>query len=355
LENLRAGAYRIYAFEDKNKNLKVESRGEMFGFLSKSINLAKKVDSISLDLVQLDSRPLKLTAIRNVGNLTRVRFSKQTIDYTLESSAEVVHSYGDNTSEVVVWNPKSPDSLKVRVVASDSLQGKVDSTFFIKFTNLKPVVDKFTWSPGTPSINPENSRMLTTVKFSKPWRSLQLDSLYIQVDTVLRIPLTPENFVVKPKSKEISVTIDLPKKMFGEDQNPILFLKSPKRFAISMDGDTTKAFTVPIRIFWPEENGTVLIQASTQKKNYLLQLVDKTSRKVIAEAVNTPRLSARNIVPSDYQLRAVIDTNGNGRWDAGNFLLGIEPERILYYTASDGKASFPIRANWEIGPLSFSF
>jgi uncharacterized protein (DUF2141 family) len=355
LENIRPGNYRIYAFDDKNKNLKVESRSEMFGFLSKGINLTKKTDTIALGIVQLDSRPLKMSSIRNVGNVTRVRFSKQTIDYTLESTQELVHSYADNTSEVVIVNPKSPDSLQVRLIATDSLQATADSTFFIKHTDVKPVVDKFTWSPGSPSINPENARMVTTFKFSKPWRSLRYDSVYIQVDTSSQIFLTPENFILKPKRRELVVSKDLPKKMFGEDQNPILMLKAAKGLAISMDGDTTKAFSVHISISWPEENGTVMIQATTQEKKYVLQLLDKSSRKIIGEAINTPRLTARNIPPSEYQVRAIIDHNGNGRWDPGNYLLGIEPEPILYYTTADGKSAFPIRANWEIGPLEFKF
>lgn len=355
LENIRAGNYHIYAFDDKNKNLKVESRSEMFAFLTNTVPLSKNVDTIALGLVQLDSRPLKVSAIRNVGNVTRVRFSKQTIDYKLESPQELVHSYGANTGEVVVWNPKTPDSLKIHITATDSLQNTADSSFFIKFTNLKPVVDKFTWSPGSPSVNPENARLVTSMTFSKPWRTLQFDSIYIQVDTTSRIPLAKENFVLNLQRKEIAVSRDLPKKMFGEDQDPVLRLKAPAGFVISMEHDTTKAMSIPIEIYWPEENGTVLVQATTQKKKYVLQLLDKASRKIVAEAVNTSRFTARNIPPSEYQIRAIIDSNGNGRWDPGNILKGIEPERIVYYTAGNGKTSFPIRANWEIGPLAFSF
>ncbi|MFO0265492.1 MAG: Ig-like domain-containing protein, partial [Cyclobacteriaceae bacterium] len=33
IENLKAGNYYLYAFEDRNKNLKVDSRNEAFGFL----------------------------------------------------------------------------------------------------------------------------------------------------------------------------------------------------------------------------------------------------------------------------------------------------------------------------------
>ncbi len=37
ITNLTPGKYKLYAFEDKNKNLKAETRTEKFGFLAKPI------------------------------------------------------------------------------------------------------------------------------------------------------------------------------------------------------------------------------------------------------------------------------------------------------------------------------
>ncbi|HZX74514.1 MAG TPA: Ig-like domain-containing domain, partial [Cyclobacteriaceae bacterium] len=66
LENLKGGRYYIYAFEDANKNLKVESTTEKFGFKSNPVTLnEKKPDSIFFSVVKADSRPLKINSIRN--------------------------------------------------------------------------------------------------------------------------------------------------------------------------------------------------------------------------------------------------------------------------------------------------
>ena len=54
-------------------------------------------------------------------------------------------------------------------------------------------------------------------------------------------------------------------------------------------------------------------------------------------------LEFNNLDPSQYVIRVIFDTNGNGIWDTGNYLKGLQPERISYYPDKiEG------RANWEL-------
>ncbi len=355
LDNIRGGRFHVYAFDDKNKNLKVESRNERFGFLKDPIDLNRNVDTLNLGLVQLDSRPLKFSSIRNTGTITRIRFPKGIQDYTITATPEPVSAYGDNTSEVNIWNPSGGDSIQVKFTATDSLNDKVDTSFYIKHLDARSLAERFQHSLGAPFINPENAKITSTFSFSKPIKDFVLDSLYIKVDTTSRIPISQVDLTYIPKSKQVMLSKDLDKKMFGPDVNPILVLMMKKGFALSIDGDTSKAISAPVTIFWPEENGVIMIQANTRVKNYILQLVEKSSMKVVAQAVNVPKLTAKNIEPADYFLRAIIDANGNGRWDPGNVHKLQEPERVIYYKAPDGSRAIPVRANWEIGPIEFSF
>ncbi len=355
LENIRAGRYRIYAFDDKNKNLKVESRAEMYGFLSNSIDLSENIDTLQIGLINLDTRPLKLSSIRNVGNITKLRFSKYLTTYEISSEKEIIHAFADAQTDITIYNPEGPDSTQVKLSATDSLENLIDTTFYIKKTAIKPVVEKFTWSLGAPMVNPENARLITKFKFNKPVRNITLDSLYIHVDSVTRIPLTATDLTYDSKNKEFSVSKELSKKFFGADQDPILTVMAKRGFVVTMDGDTSKALSSRIEISWPEENGTLSLLANTKEKGYIIQVLDKSSRKVVAHAVNTPRLIVKNIKPSEYQIRIIIDKNQNKKWDPGNILKGIEPEKVFYYRAADGAMSFPIRANWEVGPLQIQF
>ena len=354
LENLRTGNYKLYAFDDKNKNLKVESRSEKYGFLPSKFSLQENIDSFRIGLIQLDSRPIKLSNIRNIGNVTRVRFSKALVDYSLTSDKEVVHAFGDNQSEIAIWNPET-DSARIQLLATDSLENSVDSIFYIKKTSIKPVIDKFIFNIGSPFINPENARLVNTFKFSKPITQQTLDSIFIQVDTTSRITFTKDDLIYDAKHKEMTLNKALEKKMFGANQNPILNLVVRKGFGLSVEQDTTKVSSIPIRIYWPEESGTISLQANTKQKGYVIQLLDKASKTVAAQAVSTPKLTARNIPPGEYQIRIIIDTNQNGKWDCGNIKKDIPPETIVYYKAPDGATSFQIRANWEVGPIQLHF
>lgn len=355
LDNLRAGTYHIYAFADGNKNLKVESRSEKFGFLKDSINLTANIDTLSIGLVQLDSRDLKISSIRNVGNVTRIRFSKGLNDYDLISEAPVVNAFGDKRDEINIWNPPPPDSVRITLTAIDSLYSRKDTVFYIKTTDTKPIPDKFNWSLGRPEINPENAQLVTTFTFSKPLAHLDFDSLYVKVDTTALISITRDDMTFDDKQKEIKLVKDFPKKMFGPDQNPLLTLMAKRAFAVSIDGDTTKQQSAPVTIFWPEENGTLTLEAHTKSKSYVLQLLEKGSGTVIVQTVNSPRLVARNIPPGDYYIRAIIDSNANGSWDPGNYYKRIQPEPVIYFVGTEGSQTIPVRANWEIGPLQFTF
>ena len=50
-----------------------------------------------------------------------------------------------------------------------------------------------------------------------------------------------------------------------------------------------------------------------------------------------------NINPATYLIRVIHDTNGNGKWDTGNYLQKLQPERISYFPDA-----VELRANWEI-------
>ena len=49
-----------------------------------------------------------------------------------------------------------------------------------------------------------------------------------------------------------------------------------------------------------------------------------------------------NIDPGNYFLRAIFDTNDNGKYDSGNFLKKIQPERVSY-----AEELVEVRAFWE--------
>ncbi|MBL7876895.1 MAG: hypothetical protein JNL53_14600, partial [Cyclobacteriaceae bacterium] len=103
-----------------------------------------------------------------------------------------------------------------------------------------------------------------------------------------------------------------------------------------------------------EDTGLVTGKITTQEKNYEIQLTG-TDNKTVARLTNPKEIKFQYLVPQEYRVRIIIDTNANGKWDPGNFYEGIEPEKVILYKSEEGKYSFPIRANWEYGPLVIKF
>ena len=50
-----------------------------------------------------------------------------------------------------------------------------------------------------------------------------------------------------------------------------------------------------------------------------------------------------NVPPGNYFLRLTIDSNGNGKWDTGNYLQHLQPEEVYYYPKR-----LKLRANWDL-------
>ena len=77
--------------------------------------------------------------------------------------------------------------------------------------------------------------------------------------------------------------------------------------------------------------------------------------KLIKSVQNERQITFKHLPPGECQLRAIIDKNKNGAWDPGNIQNAEEPENVVFYRTVEQKLLFPIRANWELGPLIIKF
>ncbi|MDR0969769.1 MAG: Ig-like domain-containing protein [Lentimicrobiaceae bacterium] len=76
----------------------------------------------------------------------------------------------------------------------------------------------------------------------------------------------------------------------------------------------------------------ILIQLLTDKETLIEQRVLRQDEELVFE----------NLVPAKYKLKAIYDNNNNSRWDSGNFLRKIQPEKVVYF-----EKTLEIRANWD--------
>jgi hypothetical protein len=90
--------------------------------------------------------------------------------------------------------------------------------------------------------------------------------------------------------------------------------------------------------------GTLTVTLSGITMPVIVQLMNEKE-----QIVRTSNLSADGSVmfeylaPALYKLKFVFDRNGNNKWDTGDYLKGIQPETVRYYTGDVN-----IRSNWEL-------
>jgi len=357
LENIKSGTYYVYAFEDKNKNLKVESRTEKFGFLKDSILLTGPLDSLYIPLVNLDMRKPVITNYRNNGISTTIKLNKYIKTYSLAfaSKENIIHSYGDDQTEVVFYNPKElKDSLMVSFSGRDSVDFKVDSVFYIRAVEPNSIRSNFAVRPTSPKYNLNNGEVTTNFKLSKPLSSINYDSIFIQTDSAKYIYFTHEDFSYDSIQKNLFLKKKIERDSLFVSKKTKTELILGKGTFISIESDSSKGLLQTIPTASKAETGTLLIEVQTKEPNYIVILTNAAG-EILQELKNVKKHTFTFLPAQNYKLKVIIDRNNNGKWDPGNFFKRQEPEPIYFYQTADKKYDFPIRANWELGPIMLIF
>lgn len=352
IENLKPATYYVYAFADKNKNLKVDSQSELFGFQPDSITLPYDTTIINIQLAKTDARELKLLSKRAIRELATIRFTKSIIDYKLDTTQKIPTSFGDQPNEVFAYlDTINYDSVKVRITATDSLGNKLDTTTYLKPAPTKRAPEKFQVTIKDTKLHKETGKLTATLTTNKIITGFNLDSMAIRLDTATTIPIEAKNITLDTIRRTGNIQLKIPPDTIAKYQKPTFALELGKNFANSIERDTIPGTKNPIAIKTLENTGTLLIEVETDSiKNFITQLLT-TDNKLVQQTVNQKKTTFNYLEPQTYKLRIVIDRNANGQWDAGNILQKLPPEKTKYYRNSENKTEIPIRANWEVGPL----
>ena len=100
-----------------------------------------------------------------------------------------------------------------------------------------------------------------------------------------------------------------------------------------------------------DEYGTLLLNIVGAPEGSLVELLDnggKVLRQQPVSAENTADFYFLN-PNTKYYIRLLVDRNGNGKWDTGNYEQGIQPEEVYYFPKVwEMKANFEFEETWNI-------
>jgi hypothetical protein len=58
--------------------------------------------------------------------------------------------------------------------------------------------------------------------------------------------------------------------------------------------------------------------------------------------IQKDRIVVDYLLPDKYTLKAIFDSNHNGRWDTGDYLKKRQPEQVFFYNLP-----IQLRSNWD--------
>ena len=373
LENLKPGKYYLYAFNDANRNLTVDSKTEAYAFDTTTYDLKKNADTGTLHFLRLDSRPIKLTSARPYGTYCNIKFSKGIDTYRLTSiSADTIYSIvAEDNASLNVYKTFSQDSLRVRVRATDSLSQSIDTTLYVKFSERKSEPENFQVSAENWKLLIHKAKLEGSLLYNKPIASVNYDSMFFQLDSLNSISFGPSDLSWEPKEKRIRIVKNIDKKLINqlfpptEEATATVPTTSLSTFPknqlmigtaafISVEFDSSQAILETIRPLGLEETGIIRANVQTHHSHFILELVDK-SFKVVRRVDDVSAATFDDLTPGDYQLRLIIDSNNDGKWSAGNIMKKQQTESVKYYLTEKKSTIISLKANWEVGPLLISF
>ena len=111
-----------------------------------------------------------------------------------------------------------------------------------------------------------------------------------------------------------------------------------------MYGMANDSISVKFKTRTLTEYGSLILKLNLRlPKPYIIQLLTEAG-KVLQEnrIVSDGKISYPFLLPGKYKLKAILDRNRNGKWDTGNYLRKIQPEKIIVF-----QKLLDLRANWE--------
>lgn len=382
LDNLKAGSYLLYAFDDKNKNMLVDSRTEVFAFKAQPVQLDSSLSNIDLKLVQLDHRDFKLISARPIARYFNVRTTKGMAEYTATSTVDSIPitSFLEDASTVRIYNTfPQMDSLPVSFHFVDSTTNTIDTVLYIKFDARTSTKENFNTKIEYCDFLQNKSLLKAELSANKPIAFVNTDSVYIQLDSVNRITFTEEDIQLSPDKRKLYISKKLPKETDfikkptttsgpthergetvkerevkprkekeEEEKTPSNNLILPRNTLISIESDSSADIKSAIKTITPENSGLITVEVKTTE-SVIVQVLNRNF-KVVQESYSLqPRFE--NLPPGEYYIRVILDKNNNQKWDAGNFFNKIEPEPVIFFKSEKGIPTTNLKANWEVGPL----
>jgi hypothetical protein len=366
LNCLASGKYRAVALLDGNSDYMYNLPTEMIGFSSDSVqpfynavnlndtNAAKQSDLGKQILVSINLFPepdstqriLKSTIAAKNRLMVAFRYPVSSPGFRALNIADslpwAVQEWNHANDTLNAWLLNIPDTLQLEVSELGVVLDTISIATAMKVTGRakssgKAIPLRYTTSLGNGMLGYSKPLLLS---FMNPVKTYDLSALKLTIKTAADTnTITPVARFTDSIHRHLLVT-------YNWNSNDKYDLYIPKSSLYDIYSDTCDSTHVMIQMRAVDEYGkfAVVVNRLEQTCPVIIQLLTEKGLVVDQHIVtNGKRVDFGLLAPAKYGLKAIMDANGNGRWDTGEFIKKIQPERVLVHPKI-----FEVRTNWEL-------
>ena len=390
IRNISPGSYRIFGLNDVNRDYKFDQPGEEIAFndsiIIPSLELTTRQDTLWKDSLTIDTirtvaytryfpddielrlfkesfvRQYLLKPERQQENLLTIRFNApldtvplpKPLNFTPENpdwffTQETEAGKGVNfwLTDSLVWKQ---DTLQVELSypKSDSLNVLRPQTDTLQFVMRRRPEKKKKKKDDEPE-----PIVFLGMQIDAPGSMDLFDTISVTFNEPV-LDINKEMFFLDQKIDTVWNTVDFD--FFPDSTNSLnYFIRRPwkygEEYRIEVDsaaihslyGKWNDFFTGEFKIKKEDEYGHLYLNINGVDTTAFVELLSSGDAPVRKAKVKDGGVLFMDLKPDKYYARIVIDTNGNGVWDTGNYIEKRQPEEVYY-----SPKMYEIMQNWQV-------
>jgi hypothetical protein len=185
--------------------------------------------------------------------------------------------------------------------------------------------------------------------FSEPLDSVDLSKIRfsMKVDTLFQ----PAPFILRQVPGKIKTY-----RLYAEWQPDSVYqIELDTAAFVNIYGSRNEARKFGVKIGSLDTYSTLFVQLRNAEPTAIVQLLDGSEKVVKSVKATEGKADFYFITPGTYYLRLFNDTNGNEKWDTGDYDTQLQPEQVFYYpNPLILKAQWDITQEWDPSSLPLS-
>lgn len=334
INNIAAGSYKTFALRDINSNYLFDLPNEEIAFLDNIINIDSSIYDTEFQLFEEDNNSLAVikSSSTSYGKI-ELEFNNNADKISFEaindSSLELIVEDESDNHKKVVWINENPLPENIDLVVKNG--GEILDTLSVKLTTqLKD--SALVLTTNTPKSFDLNEPI--SITSNNPIKVIDVNKIKLYADSVA-VPFTLIKDSLSPRKTIFDITTT-PKTNYSLFAEPDAF--------IGINGLANDSLLKEFKTKKENDYGSLMVKLNIDNnESYFLQLIEK--EKVIKEVSETgnKNITFDFLKPGNYQLKLIIDSNKNGKWDSGKYTEKSQPEPVLFYSGA-----ITVTENWGI-------